>query len=39
MMFSRLVPSSRDYLTLQNRLQGSIKPLWLFDPGPVMGAN
>ena len=26
-------------LTLMKRLQGSIRPLWLVDPGPDKGAN
>ena len=25
--------------TLQNKLHGSIKPLWLDDPGPTTGAS
>jgi hypothetical protein len=26
-------------LTLQNKLHGSISPLWLLEPGPIRGAS
>ena len=28
-----------DKYTLQNKLQGSMRPLWLLEPGPWRGAS
>ena len=34
----RLLESISGSRFLQNKLQGSMRPLWLFEPGPVTGA-
>jgi hypothetical protein len=37
--FSMVVVVCTQLRTLQNRLQGSMRPLWLVDPGPESGAS